>query len=249
MVVIVAAWQPGGIDWALSKRTTLAYACGLALFTAASLGCALAPSLGWLLLCRGLQGLCGGAGLVVGRVGMPWTLALPMSLAALAIGPAVAVCAVRGNLAAALAWSMGQWFAAIMLFMVLAVPHLDREWNPILEPYQLTKRLEDLGARVYQGGLEEGQVGLVNLTFGHRLPGVETDAAVRAVLARPEPEALLLEPVRFWRRDLRGRMEGGLEIPTGASQSARVWTRAPVVLVNLPALELLGEDNTRLASR
>ena len=205
-----------------------------ALWTTLALACLLSAGLPWL---------------VVGRVGMPWTLALPMSLAALAIGPAVAVCAVRGNLAAALAWSMGQWFAAIMLFMVLAVPHLDREWNPILEPYQLTKRLEDLGARVYQGGLEEGQVGLVNLTFGHRLPGVETDAAVRAVLARPEPEALLLEPVRFWRRDLRGRMEGGLEIPTGASQSARVWTRAPVVLVNRPALELLGEDNTRLASR
>jgi MFS family permease len=37
------------------------------LFSLASLGCALAPSLGWLLLCRGLQGLCGGAGLVVGR--------------------------------------------------------------------------------------------------------------------------------------------------------------------------------------
>lgn len=61
---VMMLWH-GSISDAIGRRpvvlvTTL-------LFSLASLGCALAPSLGWLLFFRGLQGLCGGAGLVVGR--------------------------------------------------------------------------------------------------------------------------------------------------------------------------------------
>ena len=40
---------------------------GLALFTLASLGCALAPSIGWLIAFRALQGMSAGAGMVVSR--------------------------------------------------------------------------------------------------------------------------------------------------------------------------------------
>lgn len=39
----------------------------LAVYTAASIGAAFAPSIGWLLVCRALQGLSAGAGSVVGR--------------------------------------------------------------------------------------------------------------------------------------------------------------------------------------
>ncbi|HVF34796.1 MAG TPA: multidrug effflux MFS transporter, partial [Candidatus Saccharimonadia bacterium] len=40
---------------------------GVTGFTLASVGCALAPSIEWLLACRALQGVCIGAGLIVGR--------------------------------------------------------------------------------------------------------------------------------------------------------------------------------------
>ena len=40
---------------------------GIALFTAAALGCALAGSIGTLIVFRALQGMCAGAGMVVGR--------------------------------------------------------------------------------------------------------------------------------------------------------------------------------------
>lgn len=46
------------------KRVILA---GVAVFSLASVGCALAPDLGWLLAFRALQGLSAGVGLIVGR--------------------------------------------------------------------------------------------------------------------------------------------------------------------------------------
>ncbi|MFT3817292.1 MAG: multidrug effflux MFS transporter [Rubrivivax sp.] len=42
--------------------------CGIAVFTLASVGCALAESIGMLVACRALQGLSAGAGMVVSRV-------------------------------------------------------------------------------------------------------------------------------------------------------------------------------------
>jgi 4-amino-4-deoxy-L-arabinose transferase-like glycosyltransferase len=179
--------------------------------------------------------------LAVDRVGMPWTTAVPMSLLALAMGAAAMVFGVRRRMAQALAWCMAQWAVSILVFMALAVPHMDREWNPILEPYHVAKDLEDRGAGVHQGLLGEGQLGFVNLILGHQLPPVATGDAVRAVLARKEPEALLIEANHFWRRDLHGQVEGGIEIPTEISQSPKMWDRAPVLVVNQSALDLLGE--------
>ncbi|MBC7938694.1 MAG: multidrug effflux MFS transporter [Chitinophagaceae bacterium] len=40
---------------------------GLAVFTAASVGCALAPSIGWMIFFRALQGMAAGAGIVISR--------------------------------------------------------------------------------------------------------------------------------------------------------------------------------------
>ncbi|MDR2155583.1 MAG: multidrug effflux MFS transporter [Burkholderiaceae bacterium] len=41
--------------------------CGLVLFTLASIGCALAPTVGWLIVCRALQGFSAGVGIVIAR--------------------------------------------------------------------------------------------------------------------------------------------------------------------------------------
>ncbi|MDR3670574.1 MAG: glycosyltransferase family 39 protein [Holophaga sp.] len=180
----------------------------------------------------------------LGRAGMPWFLALPMSLLVLPLGAVAVARARRRDLAGALAWCLAQWLVAVLAFTVLAVPYLDREWSPILEPYRIARRLEDLGAGVHQGRLGEGQVGFVNLILGHRLPPVESAAAVRAVLAESRPQSLLIEPIHFWRRELHGQVEGGLEILTEGSQSGKIWDRTPVLVVNRSALDLLsdGED-------
>ena len=55
----------GSISDATGRRPVLMVATGL--FACASIGCMLAQSLGQLLLFRALQGVCGGAGLIVGR--------------------------------------------------------------------------------------------------------------------------------------------------------------------------------------
>lgn len=54
----------GPLSDSLGRRRVLLSA--QAVFTAASVGCALAPTIGWLLAFRGLQGLSAGAGFVVG---------------------------------------------------------------------------------------------------------------------------------------------------------------------------------------
>lgn len=186
-----------------------------------------------------------GAGLpwfVVARVGMPWKEAMAMSLPPLALGAVSWTLAARGRLEAALRWTLALWVATLLLFMVKAVPHLDREWNPILEPYLEAKKLQDQGARVLQGRLGETQVGYANLTFGRILPEVADARAVREALSRAEPVALLLEPRHFWRGELAARAEGAVEIPTEASRSRRLRDRAPVLLLNRRALDLLGHS-------
>jgi len=55
----------GPLSDACGRRPVILVA--LVVFVGASLGCALAPSFGWLLLYRALQGLSAGAGMIVGR--------------------------------------------------------------------------------------------------------------------------------------------------------------------------------------
>ena len=77
---------------------------GLALFTLASIVCAIAPSLTWLLICRGLQGL--GAALL-----MPNSLAiLGASFSGEARGRAIGIWAAVGALASAVGPLVGGWF-------------------------------------------------------------------------------------------------------------------------------------------
>ena len=55
----------GAISDAIGRRKTVLV--GLAVYTLASIGCATAPNIQALLVCRGIQGLAAGAGMVVGR--------------------------------------------------------------------------------------------------------------------------------------------------------------------------------------
>lgn len=55
----------GPVSDAIGRRRVILF--GVAVFTAASVGCALAPSLGWLLGFRALQGVSAGVGLIVSR--------------------------------------------------------------------------------------------------------------------------------------------------------------------------------------
>lgn len=55
----------GAISDAYGRKPVIVIAMGV--YAAASLGAAMAPSFGFLLGCRILQGICGGAGIVVGR--------------------------------------------------------------------------------------------------------------------------------------------------------------------------------------
>lgn len=55
----------GSLSDALGRRRVVI--CGLALYTLASIGCALAPSFGWMLFARFLQGAVAGTGHIIGR--------------------------------------------------------------------------------------------------------------------------------------------------------------------------------------
>lgn len=179
---------------------------------------------------------------VVARVGMAWTHGLALTLVAALPAAVALVRSIRRNRAGALEACVATWATAALAFLVVSVPELDREWNPLLEPYHLARALETQGARVGQGRLGEGQLGFVNLTFGHGLFPVDSPAEVREALARPDPVVLLLEA-----KDLRNGYFGfppadASEIPTLASLSPRLWDRAPALLLNPAAVALLEEN-------
>ena len=136
-------------------------------------------------------------------------------------------------------WTMAQWTFFLALILVFAVPDLDREWRPILEPYTLARSLEAQGASVHEGRLSETQLGYASLAFRRVIPPAGTSAEVRRLMESPRPAVLLAEPKFYWRQELR---PGGLgeEWPTGASRSWRLWDRAPALILNPAARALLG---------
>jgi len=189
-----------------------------------------------------------GAGLpwfVVARAGMAAEAAVVMMIPALTLGWAALREVARKRHARAMGWSLAQWVVTLLAFLVLAVPELDREWKPLLEPYRVARELEGQGAQVAQGRLTETQLGFVNLVIGHGLASAGTPEAVRAALAAPAPVVLLLEPKKFWKGELGGRLDGALELPTEASASHRLWDRTPVLVLNVHAATLLSVSDAR----
>src|SRR5574343_653597 len=94
-------------------------------FAVASIGCALAPNLGTLLLFRAMQGLCGGAGLVVGRAvirdrfhGHDAQRLMSQVTMLFSLAPAIAP-VIGGLLFGAFGWRSIFWFMALLGVLIL----------------------------------------------------------------------------------------------------------------------------------
>jgi 4-amino-4-deoxy-L-arabinose transferase-like glycosyltransferase len=170
------------------------------------------------------------------QAGLHYGLALLLSLFSAALSAVTVV--VRRHLPRVLDLTMMQWTAFLLFFMGVGVPALDREWRCILEPYRIARSLEGRGVKVYGGRLTETQLGYASLELQHTLPPVPTAEAVRAVLAGPEPAALLLEPSIFWKHELQLLNLPGRPVPLAAARSKEMWFRTPVLVLNARAWEL-----------
>jgi DHA1 family bicyclomycin/chloramphenicol resistance-like MFS transporter len=113
---LMVFWH-GALSDSFGRRRVILVA--LALYSIASLVCALAPSIQWLWVGRALQGLCGGAGIVVGRAVVRDVLEGPQAqrlmshvVMMFAIAPAVAPI-IGGAILAVLPWR------AIFCFLAL----------------------------------------------------------------------------------------------------------------------------------
>jgi 4-amino-4-deoxy-L-arabinose transferase-like glycosyltransferase len=188
-----------------------------------------------------LAGLLGVAfpWVVVARVGMHPALALLLALPPAALTVTALALLRQRRLPRVLDLAMAQWTLFLVLFLGIGVPELDREWRPILEPFQLARRLESRGARVYEGRLSETQLGYASLEFQHVLPSAASPAAVRAALAEPWPVALLLETKFYWREELQPTLGEVMAVRTVAGGDRKLWDRAPTLVVNEQAAALL----------
>ena len=99
----------------------------LVLFALASVGAALAPTFGWLLVFRGLQGLCAGAGMVVGQAivrdrfqGAAAQRMMSNIMMVFGIAPAVAP-VIGGYLNAHLGWQANFAFLALVAALLFVV--------------------------------------------------------------------------------------------------------------------------------
>jgi 4-amino-4-deoxy-L-arabinose transferase-like glycosyltransferase len=176
--------------------------------------------------------------LVVVQAGLHRGLALLLTLVSAGLSALAVGLLARRRLARVLDLAMAQWALFLVFFMAVGVPALDREWRPILEPFTIVRDLEAKGVRAYQGRLTETQLGYASLELQHVLPPVATPEAARAVLAAPEPAALLVEPTLYWKHDLQPLALPGLEVPLAAAGMREIWYRTPVLVLNRPAWDL-----------
>lgn len=114
---------------------------GLTLYIIASLGAALAPSLGWLLACRAVQGMAAGAGSVVGRAivqdrfsGAAAQKIMSHIMMVFGLAPAIAP-VLGGWLQVSLGWRSVFWFLAAFGSLMLVVV-----WRKLPESLPVEKR-------------------------------------------------------------------------------------------------------------
>jgi hypothetical protein len=176
---------------------------------------------------------------LVDRVHTHWSLALVLSLGSAAMSGYSLYLLGQRRFPVVLDWTMAQWSLFLVSFLIFGVPELDREWRPILEPYQLAHHLEAQGAKVYVGHLQDAGIGYASLEFKHLLPVADTREQVQGLLDADVPVAFLLETKHYWRGQIRDQVRGAVEIPTGASRSRKLWDRAPTLVLNAPAAALL----------
>jgi DHA1 family bicyclomycin/chloramphenicol resistance-like MFS transporter len=114
---LMVFWH-GALSDSFGRRRVILAALGL--YALASAVCALAPSIEWLWAGRALQGLCGGAGIVVGRAVVRDVFEGPQAqklmsqvVMMFAIAPAVAPI-IGGAILAVLPWQAVFWFLALV---------------------------------------------------------------------------------------------------------------------------------------
>ena len=137
----------GAISDSIGRRSTVLI--GLAIYTLASIGCALAPSIEVLLLCRGIQGLAAGAGMVVGRAmirdlfeGAAAQRLMAQVQMIFGIAPAIAPI-IGGWLLGLFDWHATFWFLALFATALMILV-----WLFLPETLDPTKRQSLLPAKV-----------------------------------------------------------------------------------------------------
>ena len=116
----------GPLSDALGRRPVIIG--GVVLYAAASIGCALSPTLEWLLVCRVLQGLSAGGGVIVSRTvirdvfeGAEAQRLMSRVMMIFALAPAIAP-VIGGLLLQVGAWPITFWFmAAVAVLLIAAV--------------------------------------------------------------------------------------------------------------------------------
>lgn len=152
---VMMLWH-GAISDSVGRRAVIL--ASTLVFAVASVGCALAPNLGTLLLFRGLQGLCGGAGLVVGRAiirdtfhGHDAQRMMSQVTMLFSLSPAVAPL-VGGLLFGALGWRSIFVFLALLGLTIFAVC-----WRAMPETHPVAARTPFAWRQLLANYLEVGR--------------------------------------------------------------------------------------------
>lgn len=137
----------GAISDSIGRRKTVLI--GLTIYTLASIGCALATSIEVLLLCRGIQGLAAGAGMVVGRAmirdlfeGAAAQRLMAQVQMIFGIAPAIAPI-IGGWLLGLFNWQATFWFLALFAIVLMYLV-----WRFLPETLDPAKRQSLLPAKI-----------------------------------------------------------------------------------------------------
>ncbi len=175
-------------------------------------------------------------------VGFPWVLVKEFSFSK---GYAAAISAVslplsvwsarqlwRKNYHGAFGVTMVHWTLCLSLFLAYGVPSMDRQqWKPLVDPYLRALAMRDAGAELVGAGLTETHMGYASLTFQQMLPTVDRPDQLRALLNRPMPVAVLVEP-HWWERAQADGMKGTVVATAASILQPNRRERTPMLVIN-----------------
>jgi len=178
-------------------------------------------------------------------VGFPWVLvreaglsrllASAVGLLALGLGAWSSYQLWRRNYPGAFRTAMIQWTLFLVILSLFGVPAMDRrDWKPLQGPYRQAMVLHRAGASIVCAGLDETQTGFASLTFQRQLPALLYPSQLQAALDRPDPVAVLVEPI-FWTRAQAQGVHGTVVATEADTMPPRRRLKAPVLVVNRAA--------------
>jgi DHA1 family bicyclomycin/chloramphenicol resistance-like MFS transporter len=228
----------GALSDSLGRRPVVLVA--MTVFTLASVGCALSPSIGWLLFWRTVQGLSAGGGMVIGRAIIrdlfpPAQAQRVMSQVTIFFGVAPAVAPLVGGwLFVALGWTSVFWFLALVGAVLCTVM-----WRKLPESLHASQRQPLHVAHLLRGYWQMGaSARFMALALASSLP---FNGMFLYVLSAPVwlGELLQLQPTEFfWFFTLS--VAG---IMSGAWMSGRLAGRIrPAAQIRLGFLIMLGSS-------